>query len=108
MSENKSISSDALLEKREAQLRAVSSIVEDVNNLQQALNTRREQLTINQGALLQLNALLEDLGVELPDETSVGVAGTDDVVAEGTETVDVSDAVVTASSDDEVEEVDEL
>ena len=54
---------DVLIKKRDNQLHIISSIVSDVNNLQQALEQRQQQLQLNQGALLQLNILLGELGV---------------------------------------------
>ncbi|MBT7349867.1 hypothetical protein HN803_03670, partial [candidate division WWE3 bacterium] len=79
---DKSVSGETLLKKREEQLKVINSIVEDVNKLQEALNNRQQQLNINQGAILQLNILLEELGIELPTETVGGEEVAEEVVEE--------------------------
>jgi hypothetical protein len=105
--ESKTISADTLLEKREEQLKVINSIVEDVNKLQEALNNRQQQLNINQGAILQLNILLEELGIELPTETVGGEEVAEEVVEDETELVPASDVTVEFPSE-KVEEVEEL
>jgi len=60
-----SLESQKLIEKRENQLQVVMSISQQLNQKQEEVNNLRNSLTLNQGALYQLNTLLEELGVNL-------------------------------------------
>lgn len=60
-----SVESQKLIEKRENQLQVVMSISQQLNQKQEEVNNLRNSLTLNQGALYQLNTLLEELGVNL-------------------------------------------
>lgn len=74
-----SVESQKLIEKRENQLQVVMNISQQLNQKQEEVNNLRNSLTLNQGALYQLNTLLEELGVNLEsldksaDETVEGV-----------------------------------
>ena len=59
------INEETLLEKREEQLQAIYSISNSIREKQQEIVNLQSNLTMNQGALFQLNTLLEDLGVDL-------------------------------------------
>lgn len=59
------VSSDSLIEKREQQLQTIAEINNLLSEKQQEVNNLSQSLTLNQGALYQLNALLEELGVDL-------------------------------------------
>ena len=94
MAEEKSLNIEGIVARRDKQSQVISSIVSDVNNLQTALEQRQQQLQLNQGALLQLNLLLEELGV-----SSVGdipVINTDSTVV-GDEMVYSDDVEVTVT-----------
>lgn len=60
-----SISKESLIEKREESLRTVAEINRLLNEKQQEASNLSQSLTLNQGALYQINALLEELGVDL-------------------------------------------
>ena len=68
MANENMLSVDTLIKKRDRQSDVISSLVGDVNNLQTALEQRQQQLQLNQGALLQLNILLEELGVDVGNQ----------------------------------------
>lgn len=60
-----SISKENLIEKREESLRTVTEINRLLSEKQQEASNLSQSLTLNQGALYQINALLEELGVDL-------------------------------------------
>lgn len=60
-----SISKENLIEKREEALRTVTEINRLLSQKQQEVSNLSQSLTLNQGALYQINALLEELGVDL-------------------------------------------
>jgi len=60
-----SISKENLIEKREESLRTVTEINRLLSEKQQEVSNLSQSLTLNQGALYQINALLEELGVDL-------------------------------------------
>lgn len=67
-SETNTISISKIVEKREHQLKVVSSIADDINNLQKMLEQKEQELKLNQGALIQLNVILEDVGYDLSQD----------------------------------------
>lgn len=60
-----SLSTEELIKKRENQLNVVNTINGQLGEKQQEVNNLAQSLTLNQGALYQLNMLLEELGVDL-------------------------------------------
>jgi len=60
-----SLSTEELIKKRENQLNVVNTINAQLGEKQQEANNLAQSLTLNQGALYQLNMLLEELGVDL-------------------------------------------
>ena len=60
-----SISSDRLIERRKQMVEALSQLASQVNEVQQQLSTLNENYQVNRGALLQLNDLLSELGVDV-------------------------------------------
>lgn len=60
-----SISKENLIEKREDSLKTVTEINRLLSEKQQEVSNLSQSLTLNQGALYQINALLEELGVDL-------------------------------------------
>lgn len=61
MAKGKTLSIENINEKRDALGNIVKDIANDINNLQELLHDRQQSLQLNQGALLQLNLLLEEL-----------------------------------------------
>lgn len=60
-----SLGTEELIKKREEQLVVVNQLATSLNEKQQEANGLSQSLTLNQGALYQLNALLEEMGVDL-------------------------------------------
>ena len=60
-----SLGTEELIKKREEQLGVVNQLATSLNEKQQEANGLSQSLTLNQGALYQLNALLEEMGVDL-------------------------------------------
>jgi hypothetical protein len=60
-----SLSKEDLISKREKQLESVNEINRMLSEKQQETNSLAQSLTLNQGALYQLNMLLEEMGVDL-------------------------------------------
>lgn len=60
-----SLGTEELIKKRENQLSVVNTISSQLQEKQQEVNSLGQSLTLNQGALYQLNMLLEELGVDL-------------------------------------------
>ena len=63
-----SVESEALLSKREKIISVLNQLAQQVQDTQRQLNTLTENYTVNRGALLQLNELLEELGVDLTQQ----------------------------------------
>jgi len=63
-----SVESDALLSKRENIISVLNQLAQQVQETQRQLNTLTENYTVNRGALLQLNELLEELGIDLTQQ----------------------------------------
>lgn len=64
-----------LIDKREKQLQVVMNISQQLKKKQEEVNNLKNSLTLNQGALYQLNTLLEELGVNLDalDKSADGI-----------------------------------
>ena len=58
------LTTELLVEKRDKQSKVVTEIGKSIENLQNILSEQSQNLHVNQGALLQLNNLLEDVGYE--------------------------------------------
>jgi len=75
-----SIGVDTIIEKRKNQLAALEQLGSNIQQAQNSLNQLTEQYSINRGALLQLNDILEDMGVDVssldqdPDEDTTAVS----------------------------------
>ena len=93
MAEEKSLNIEGLVARRDKQSQVISSIVSDVNNLQTALEQRQQQLQLNQGALLQLNLLLEELGVS-SGTNDIGGEPVGDIPVINTDSTVVGDEMV--------------
>tara|TARA_R110000851_G_scaffold251133_1_gene403580 strand:- start:1956 stop:2207 length:252 start_codon:yes stop_codon:yes gene_type:complete len=63
--ENKSISVDELLESRKNQAEAVKTLSSRLQELQNEATNTQSNLQLNQGALMQINLLLKNLGVDV-------------------------------------------
>lgn len=83
-----SISSDRLIERRKQMVEALSQLASRVNEVQQQLNTLNENYQVNRGALLQLNDLLSELGVDVENlDSNTEQANTVDTEAVGEDVV---------------------
>lgn len=60
-----SITSERLIEKRTQLAEALGSLANQISEAQQQLQQLNESYSINRGALLQLNDLLTELGVDI-------------------------------------------
>lgn len=75
-----SIGVDTIIEKRKNQLAALEQLGSNIQQAQSSLNQLTEQYSINRGALLQLNDILEDMGVDVssldqdPEEATAAVS----------------------------------
>tara|TARA_S200002703_G_scaffold1179_1_gene1993 strand:- start:3446 stop:3739 length:294 start_codon:yes stop_codon:yes gene_type:complete len=91
------VSSDSLIEKREQQLQTIAEINNLLSEKQQEVNNLSQSLTLNQGALYQLNALLEELGVDL---TAIDQERTQQQEESEGDVVDMAGEDLEISSDD--------
>lgn len=95
-----SLSVEGIIEKRKGQLQAVSQIQESLNEAQSRVSNLQQSLILNQGALLQLNALLEESGVDLEELDSQDQQGSQ-------EPLQMDDVQTIDATEDDSEEGDE-
>ena len=87
-----SLSVDGIIEKRRWQMQAVGEIQEQLNEAQTRVNNLQQSLILNQGALLQLNALLEESGVNLEElDAQEQQGGQEPLEMEDVQTIDTTD-----------------
>jgi hypothetical protein len=74
----KYLDADFITEKRTKQEKVVSDIINSIENLSNVLQEQQYNLELNKGALIQLNSLLNDLGVTDLDTIDDKLSSSDD------------------------------
>tara|TARA_R110000744_G_scaffold118465_1_gene221268 strand:- start:2685 stop:3152 length:468 start_codon:yes stop_codon:yes gene_type:complete len=81
----KTIDVETLVTKRQNQIGAIKEIARNIDTAQSQLQQHQQSLQLNQGALLQLNMLLGDLGVDVSELDNQAIEGNVSEVEEATE-----------------------
>ena len=93
------ISSEKIIEKRKNQIAALEQLSSNIQQTQNSLNTLTEQYSLNRGALLQLNDILEDMGIDI-DNLKDQEPETPMVIEDSTETDNIEVVSEEESSED--------